>query len=187
MTDNKAPSQSHPATPPIGSTKSSASPNETRPGLESLSLRQPSSYGTFGSPSGSSAHTEDMGSPLASSRKAERIFPISSTLIQGSPEGNESLNTGSPAGRFSAATPTPFTERSNPSDRDKIYHHFNEELERQRAGRELQSSQCAAAAADSSVAAGAGLLKHPMTMRFQHKETSDGHCVVTVSFFRHNI
>jgi hypothetical protein len=73
-------------------------------------------------------------------------------------------------------------ERGNPFDGDKIYHNFNEELERQRASRELQSSRRVASSSDSPGAAGAGLLKHPMTMRFQHKETDDGHCVVTVRY-----
>jgi hypothetical protein len=30
------------------------------------------------------------------------------------------------------------------------------------------------------VAEKTGVLQHPMTMRFQHKETEEGHCVVTV-------
>ena len=171
--------------PPSPAKSSSTSPTETRHLRESLNLRQPSFY-SLGSPPGTGTTIEGLGSPLTPSRRTERIFPISSVVNPGSPTGSgtEPLNTrSSSGGLWSASTPTPFVESGNPFEGEKIYHSFNEELERQRATRDLHSARRIASAGDTSGAQNLGLLQHPMTMRFQHKETDDGHCVVTVSLF----
>jgi hypothetical protein len=62
-----------------------------------------------------------------------------------------------------------------------LYLNFNEELDRQRITRENRAARYAAAH-DTSGAEKLGVLQHPMTMRFQHKETDSGHHVVTVFY-----
>jgi hypothetical protein len=81
--------------------------------------------------------------------------------------------------RYSQATPTPYVESVNPFDGDRLYVNFNEELDRQRQNREFRAAR-AAAEHDTDGADNIGVLQHPMTMRFQHVVTEEGHCVVTV-------
>jgi|SRR5271156_1211520 len=118
-------------------------------------------------------------SPSTPSKRTERIFPISSVVNAPPTPGvaSEPLRTPSNGGRRSGSTPL---EHANPFDGDKLYVNFNEELDRQRQYREAATARHAAAFDKAGVAT-AGVLKHPMTMRFRHKETDDGHCVITVS------
>lgn len=186
MADKDAPAKT-PGPPSSVRSKGSSntSPSEVRPIRESLNLRQPSYHNqssALRSPPDGGIQQEELGSPLTPSRRSERIFPISSVVNPGSPggSGNETLNTKGTTSRWSLSTPTPFVERSHPFDGDRIYHNFNEELERHRVNRDMQQTRRAAAAQDTADAQNLGMLQRPMTMRFQHKETEDGHCVVTV-------
>jgi hypothetical protein len=129
------------------------------------------------SPTSASDHIK---SPVTPSKRTERIYPISSVLNPPTPGLGypESLRSGS-SGRWSSSSHTPFSENSNPFDGDRLYVNFNEELDRQRQHKEdLAARQ--ASANDTTGSPNVGLLNHPMTLRFEHKETNDGHCVVTV-------
>lgn len=123
-------------------------------------------------------------SPSTPSKRTERIFPISSLVFAPPTPGttSEPLRTGGSvnSGRRSGSTPRAI-EHANPFDGDKLYVNFNEELDRHRQFREAATARYAAVFDNVPPATSTGVLKHPMTMRFQHKETSDGHRVVTVS------
>src|SRR5271154_592227 len=133
-------------------------------------------------PSSSMTNPETMTSPQTPSKRTERIFPISSVVNPLPTPGGfgavEPLRSTSSNGRWSASSPTPYIENTNPFEGDKLYLNFNEELDRQRHFKELEAARVASAQDTSG--ANVGALKHPMTMRFEHKETEEGHCVVTV-------
>jgi len=127
-----------------------------------------------------------MTSPQTPSKRAEHVFPISSVVNPLPTPGlgvgsNEPLRTNSSSGRWNALTPTPYVEHANPFDGDKLYVNFNEELDRQRQFKEREAARFASSQ-DASGAQNVGALKHPITMRFEHKETAEGHCVVTVYY-----
>lgn len=159
---------------------SHTSPTARRMMQEPLHIRQSSSQ-LGSSPPSTSDHVR---SPVTPSKRAERIYPISSVVNPPTPGPGytEPLRSAS-SGRWSSATPTPtptpYSETTNPFDGDRLYVNFNEELDRQRQHREDRAARYAATQ-DTSGASSLGLLKHPMTMRFEHKESNDGHCVVTV-------
>jgi hypothetical protein len=139
-------------------------------------------------PSGRGGHAEELTSPVTPSKRSERIFPISSVVNPPQAPSfatgnNEPLKSNSSSGRWTATTPTPYIEHGNPFDGDKLYLNFNEELDRQRQNKENMASRYASSH-DTSGAQNVGLLQHPVTMRFQHKETDEGHCVVTVELPR---
>lgn len=156
--------------------QSHTSPTARRMMQEPLHIRQPSSQ-IGSSPPSTSDHVR---SPVTPSKRTERIYPISSVVNPPTPGPGytEPLRSAS-SGRWSSTTPTPYSESTNPFDGDRLYVNFNEELDRQRQHREGRAARYAATQ-DTSGASSLGLLKHPMTMRFEHKETNDGHCVVTV-------
>lgn len=129
------------------------------------------------SPTWRNANQEHSESP---SRRSERIFPISSVVQPPLTPGlreTDPLMTAS--GGRSASSSTPYVEHGNPFDGERLYLNFNEELDRQRLNNETRAARFASAF-DPPVAEKTGVLQHPMTMRFQHKETEEGHCVVTV-------
>ena len=161
-------------TPGFHSRKAS-SPTAIRTKQEPPHIRQQSQAGS--SPTSASDHIK---SPVTPSRRTERIYPISSVVNPPTPGlgYSEPLRSGS-SGRWSSSSHTPFSEKTNPFDGDRLYVNFNEELDRQRQHKEdLAARQTSAH--DTAGASSVGLLKHPMTLRFEHKETNDGHCVVTV-------
>lgn len=135
-------------------------------------------------PSSAITDPETMTSPQTPSKRTEHVFPISSVVNhpptpRAGAGPTEPLRSTSSSGRWSASTPTPYVEHANPFDGDKLYVNFNEELDRQRQFKEREGARFASAQ-DTSGAQNAGALKHPMTMRFEHKETAEGHCIVTV-------
>jgi hypothetical protein len=134
-------------------------------------------------PSSAITDPETMTSPQTPSKRAERIFPISSVVhplpTPGGLGAVGSLRSTSSSMRWSASSPTPYVENTNLFEGDKLYVNFNEELDRQRQFKEREAARFASAQ-DTSGAQNVGALKHPMTMRFEHKETEEGHCVVTV-------
>jgi hypothetical protein len=159
-----------------GRKQSHTSPTAVRLKQDPRHIRQQSSQ-TGSSPTSTSNHVR---SPVTPSKRAERIYPISSVVNPPTPGPGytEPLRSAS-SGRWSSSTPTPYAETTNPFDGDRLYVNFNEELDRQRQHKEDQAARYAATQ-DTSGASSLGLLQHPMTMRFEHKETNDGHCVVTV-------
>src|SRR5438552_1399751 len=81
---------------------------------------------------------EQLTSPVTPSRRSERVFPLSSVVNlpqMPGPGTNEPLKSNG-SGRWTASTPTPYLEHSNPFDGDRLYVNFNEELDRQRQNRE---------------------------------------------------
>lgn len=126
----------------------------------------------------------DFSTSPSTPKRTERIFPISSVLnapttpgVPATPGNGSTQSTYST--RYSQATPSPYVESVNPFDGDRLYVNFNEELDRQRQNREFRAARVAAEH-DTDGADNIGVLQHPMTMRFQHVETEEGHCVVTV-------
>ena len=163
-----------------------SSPNANRQSHEpTLQIRHHHHNPHMGSPpsAGRGADPEQLTSPATPSRRSERIFPISSVVNPPQtpgPGNNEPLKSNSSGrSRWTASTPTPHVEHGNPFDGDRLYVNFNEELDRQRQNRESLAARYASSQ-DTSGAYNTGLLQHPMTVRFQHKETDEGHCVVTV-------
>jgi hypothetical protein len=71
-------------------------------------------------------------------------------------------------------------EHPNPFDGERLYLNFNEELDRRRINKESRAARFAPSFEQSGTEQ-VGVLQHPMTMRFEHKETEEGHCVVTVA------
>jgi hypothetical protein len=173
MGDNESPQR----TPtPHDRKQSHTSPTALQLKQEPPHIRQQSPQ-IGSSPTSASDHVQ---SPATPSKRAERIYPISSiiNLPKPGPGYTEPLRSAS-SGRWSSSTPTPYDESTNPFDGDRLYDNFNEELDRQRQHREDRAARYAATQ-DTSGASSPGLLQHPMTMRFEHKETNEGHCVVTV-------
>lgn len=165
-------------------TPSASSSNSSRQSHEpNLQIRHHHHAPHLGSPpsAGRLEDAEQLTSPVTPSKRSERIFPISSvvnppyTLGAGNTEPLKSNS----SGRWTASTPTPYFEHGNPFDGDRLYVNFNEELDRQRQNKESIAARYASSH-DISGAQNIGLLQHPMTMRFHHKETDEGHCVVTV-------
>ena len=138
-----------------------------------------------GSPPTSAAPDGDnMSSPQTTSKRAERIFPISSVVNRRptpAEQPAEPLRSISTSERWSASTPTPYIEDGNSFSDDGLYVNFNEKLNRQWPEIEREPARFASMH-DTYGAQNVGALKHPMTMRFEHKETEEGHCVVTVCF-----
>jgi len=164
--------------------ESASSPTSNRLSHEpNLQIRHHHYPPHLGSPpsAGRSRDPEQLTSPVTPSKRSERVFPISSVVNLPQTPGpgtNEPLKSNS-SGRWTASTPTPYLEHGNPFDGDRLYVNFNEELDRQRQNRETLAARYASSQ-DSPGAHNMGLLQHPMTMRFEHKETDEGHCVVTV-------
>jgi hypothetical protein len=124
-------------------------------------------------------HSDMVTSPTTPSKRSERIFPISSVVPASTSARISEPSRSSRSSRSGGVTPSPSLEYGNPFDGDSLYVNFNEELDRQRLDREAMTARYAAAF-NSPGASHLGMLQHPMTIRFQHKETDDGHCVVTV-------
>jgi hypothetical protein len=130
----------------------------------------------------SSPDRENFAIPTAPSKRAERIFPISSVvpLPTPTPSSRDTNTLGFVDNKlFGSSSPTPYSEGGNPFDGERLYLNFNAELEREQINRESQAARHAAAH-DTPGAERLRVLQHPMTMRFQHKETESGHHVVTV-------
>ena len=165
-------------------TESASSPTSNRLSHEpNLQIRHHHHRPHLGSPpsAGRGRDPEQLTSPVTPSRRSERVFPISSVVNlpqMPGPGTNEPLKSNG-SGRWTASTPTPYLEHGNPFDGDRLYVNFNEELDRQRQNLETLAARYASSQ-DSPGAHNMGLLQRPMTMRFQHKETDDGHCIVTV-------
>ena len=165
-------------------TVSASSPTIHRPSHEpNLQFRHGYHPPQLGSPTSArrTGGPEHLTSPVTPSKRSERIFSISSVVNPPQtpgPRSNEPLKSNGNE-QWTASTPTPYLEHGNPFDGDRLYVNFNEELDRQRQNRETITVRYASSQ-DSSGAQNIGLLQHPMTMRFQHKETDEGHCVVTV-------